>query len=88
MWDAKYQVWELGLTVTAGTILAMPLMWNSETLIEYCGYTNIFIISFAFYIIRFTGEETQKNNHKMAKTNDGFVIRIWIPAGNAAGTCV
>jgi MFS_1 like family len=59
LWDAKYQVWELGLTVTAGTILAMPLMWNSETLIEYCGYTNIFIVSFAFYIIRFTGKESQ-----------------------------
>ncbi|CAB3359026.1 Hypothetical predicted protein [Cloeon dipterum] len=51
----KLEFWQMGLTVTFGLFLTMPLLWNAETLIDYCGFTNIFIATFAFYIIRFIG---------------------------------
>ncbi|XP_059487600.1 uncharacterized protein LOC132203683 isoform X2 [Neocloeon triangulifer] len=51
----RIYTWEMGLTVALGLVFTMPLLWNSETLIDYCGYTNIFIAAFVFYIIRFLG---------------------------------
>ncbi|KAF4526631.1 hypothetical protein B566_EDAN015401 [Ephemera danica] len=56
LWDASSgSVMFLAVTVSLGTLLAVPLLWHSERIIDYCGHTNLFIVAFAFYIIRFTG---------------------------------
>ncbi|XP_047113681.1 uncharacterized protein LOC124790139 [Schistocerca piceifrons] len=44
----------IGLTVTVGALCAIPFLWNAEHVVEYCGHTNLLIIAFIFYIIRFT----------------------------------
>lgn len=43
----------LGLTLTIGSLPAIPLLWNSERVVEFCGYTNLLITAFIFYIVRY-----------------------------------
>lgn len=46
----------LGLNVLAGVLPAVPLLWRAETLVRYCGFSNLLITAFTFYIIRYAGE--------------------------------
>ncbi|KAK7788606.1 hypothetical protein R5R35_014749 [Gryllus longicercus] len=43
----------LGLTLTVGSLPAILLLWNSEKVVEFCGHTNLLIIAFIFYIVRY-----------------------------------
>ncbi|XP_034243093.1 uncharacterized protein LOC117646326 [Thrips palmi] len=45
----------VGLNVLAGVLPAVPLLWRSESLIRYCGSSNLLITAFTFYIIRYAG---------------------------------
>lgn len=44
----------LCLTLTAGALPAVPVMWFSEQVVNYCGHSNLLIIAFIFYIVRYT----------------------------------
>jgi len=30
-------------------------MWYSQHVVDYCGHSNLLIIAFIFYIVRYTG---------------------------------
>jgi len=45
----------LCLTLTAGALPAIPVMWFSQHVVDYCGHSNLLIIAFIFYIVRYTG---------------------------------
>ncbi|XP_039279883.1 uncharacterized protein LOC111045438 isoform X2 [Nilaparvata lugens] len=45
----------LALTFVAGALPSLPFLWFAETIVFYCGHTNLFITAFTFYIIRYTG---------------------------------
>jgi len=45
----------LCLTLTAGALPAVPVMWFSQHVVDYCGHSNLLIIAFIFYIVRYTG---------------------------------
>lgn len=45
----------VGLNVLAGVLPAVPLLWRAESLIRYCGSSNLLITAFTFYIIRYAG---------------------------------
>lgn len=38
-----------------GSIFAIPLIWNGEKVVDILGHSNIFIITFIFYVMRFGG---------------------------------
>ncbi|KAJ9587950.1 hypothetical protein L9F63_018625 [Diploptera punctata] len=42
------------LTLAAGALPAIPFMWFSEHIVDFCGHTNLLIIAFIFYIVRYT----------------------------------
>ncbi|KAJ4443031.1 hypothetical protein ANN_04681 [Periplaneta americana] len=44
----------LCLTLTAGALPAIPVMWFSEQVVDYCGHSNLLIVAFIFYIVRYT----------------------------------
>lgn len=44
-----------GLSLLVTGLLAIPLFWYAERIVDYCGHSNILIIAFSFYIIRFLG---------------------------------
>lgn len=46
----------LCLTLTAGALPAIPVMWFSEQVVDYCGHSNLLITAFIFYIVRYTGK--------------------------------
>ncbi|KAI5634323.1 MFS_1 like family domain-containing protein [Phthorimaea operculella] len=46
---------ELGLTMTAGAIPAIPVLFWAEAVVDYIGHSNVFIIAFTFYCLRYTG---------------------------------
>ncbi|KAF9410041.1 hypothetical protein HW555_010758 [Spodoptera exigua] len=48
-------VTEMGLTLTAGALPAVPALWWAEALVDYIGHSNVFIMAFTFYGIRYTG---------------------------------
>lgn len=45
----------LGLNVLVGVLPAVPLLWRAESLVRYCGFSNLLITAFTFYIIRYAG---------------------------------
>lgn len=45
----------VGLTLSFGALPAIPILWNAERIVDYCGHSNILIASFAVYILRYTG---------------------------------
>lgn len=45
----------VGLTLTIGALPALPILWNAERIVDYCGHSNILIGSFAVYIVRYSG---------------------------------
>ncbi|XP_075214350.1 major facilitator superfamily domain-containing protein SP1173 [Lycorma delicatula] len=45
----------VALTLTAGALPSIPFLCYSESIINYCGHSHLFITAFTFYIIRFTG---------------------------------
>jgi len=71
LWGAvdQYQWWHLfeisdsnytadqvtGLSLLVAGLLAFPLFWFAEKIVDFCGHSNILIISFCLYIIRFLG---------------------------------
>ncbi|XP_045763576.1 uncharacterized protein LOC123866204 [Maniola jurtina] len=46
---------EVGLTMTAGALPAVPALWWAEALVDYIGHSNVFITAFTFYCLRYTG---------------------------------
>lgn len=46
---------EVGLTLTAGALPAVPALWWAEALVDYIGHSNVFILAFTFYGLRYTG---------------------------------
>lgn len=54
IFDMKRSKLHLGLTLTYGALPAIPFLWNSEKVVHYCGHSNLLIIAFIFYIIRYT----------------------------------
>ncbi|KAJ0179368.1 hypothetical protein K1T71_005080 [Dendrolimus kikuchii] len=53
--DLNGTVTEVGLTLTAGALPAIPALWWAEAVVDYIGHSNIFITAFTFYGIRYTG---------------------------------
>jgi MFS_1 like family len=45
----------VGLTVLAGALPAIPVLWYAEHIAGYCGHSSLLIASFAVYILRYTG---------------------------------
>ncbi|PZC75860.1 hypothetical protein B5X24_HaOG205562 [Helicoverpa armigera] len=45
----------MGLTLTVGALPAVPALWWAEALVDYIGHSNIFIMAFTFYGVRYTG---------------------------------
>lgn len=48
-------VTEVGLTLTAGALPAIPALWWAESLVDYIGHSNVFITAFTLYGLRYTG---------------------------------
>uniref|UniRef100_A0A1B6MRW6 Major facilitator superfamily associated domain-containing protein n=2 Tax=Graphocephala atropunctata TaxID=36148 RepID=A0A1B6MRW6_9HEMI len=48
----SYIPWE---SVVLALIPSLLTLWYSEKVVDYCGHSNILIVAFTFYIIRFTG---------------------------------
>lgn len=46
---------EVGVTLTAGALPAVPALWWAEALVDYIGHSNLFITAFTFYGLRYTG---------------------------------
>ncbi|KOB69195.1 Macrophage MHC class I receptor 2-like protein, partial [Operophtera brumata] len=46
---------EVGLTLTIGALPAVPALWWAEALVDYIGHSNVFIMAFTFYGLRYTG---------------------------------
>lgn len=42
-------------SVVLALIPSLLVLWNSEKVVNYCGHSNILIVAFTFYIIRYTG---------------------------------
>lgn len=38
-----------------GALLSVCVVWKADIIIDYCGYSNIFICAFTIYILRYTG---------------------------------
>lgn len=53
--DLNGTIIEMGLTLTAGALPAVPALWWAEALVDYIGHSNVFIMAFTFYGIRYTG---------------------------------
>lgn len=47
---------EVGLTLTIGALPAVPALWWAEALVDYIGHSNVFIMAFTFYGLRYTGK--------------------------------
>ncbi|XP_063979301.1 uncharacterized protein LOC135163637 isoform X2 [Diachasmimorpha longicaudata] len=45
----------IGVILTIGAVPAVLFLWRSEHLVDYCGHSNLLIIAFTMYIVRFTG---------------------------------
>nr|CAD7429569.1 unnamed protein product [Timema monikensis] len=45
----------IGVTLAVGALPAIPFLWWSEKVVDYCGHSNLLITAFTFYIIRYTG---------------------------------
>ncbi|XP_011297698.1 uncharacterized protein SP1173 [Fopius arisanus] len=45
----------VGVVLTVGAVPAIVFLWRSEHLVDYCGHSNLLIIAFTMYIVRFTG---------------------------------
>lgn len=45
----------LNLSWTVLALPAMLLLWNSERVVDICGHSNILMIAFTVYILRYTG---------------------------------
>ncbi|XP_055693493.1 uncharacterized protein LOC129795946 [Lutzomyia longipalpis] len=45
----------VGLTLTVGALPAIPVLWNAEKIVDFCGHSNILIGAFSVYILRYTG---------------------------------
>lgn len=45
----------VGCSVAMGALLSIPVVWKADIIIDYCGYSNIFICAFTIYILRYTG---------------------------------
>ncbi|KAL7293937.1 hypothetical protein TKK_0012667 [Trichogramma kaykai] len=45
----------IGIAMTVGAVPAILFLCKSERLVDYCGHSNLLIIAFVFYIVRFTG---------------------------------
>uniref|UniRef100_A0A1B6JI39 Major facilitator superfamily associated domain-containing protein n=2 Tax=Homalodisca liturata TaxID=320908 RepID=A0A1B6JI39_9HEMI len=48
----SYIPWE---SVVLALIPSLLVLWYSEKVVDYCGHSNILIVAFTFYIIRYTG---------------------------------
>ncbi|XP_054267611.1 uncharacterized protein LOC128989669 [Macrosteles quadrilineatus] len=48
----SYIPWE---SVVLALIPSVLVLWYSEKVVDYCGHSNILILAFTFYIIRYTG---------------------------------
>ncbi|XP_041973029.1 uncharacterized protein LOC121728799 isoform X2 [Aricia agestis] len=45
---------EVGLTLSAGALPAVPALWWAEALVDFIGHSNLFITAFTFYCLRYT----------------------------------
>ncbi|KAL4708813.1 hypothetical protein ACJJTC_011777 [Scirpophaga incertulas] len=52
--DLNGTMLDIGLTMTAGALPALPALWWAEALVDYIGHSNVFITAFAFYCLRYT----------------------------------
>lgn len=44
----------VGLILLVGALPAIPILWHAEKIVDYCGHSNLLIISFATHIVRYT----------------------------------
>ncbi|VVC89159.1 unnamed protein product [Leptidea sinapis] len=44
---------QVGLTMTAGALPALPALWWAEAVVDYIGHSNVFITAFTFYCLRY-----------------------------------
>lgn len=54
--DLNGTVTEVGLTLTIGALPAVPALFWAEALVDYIGHSNVFIMAFTFYGLRYTGK--------------------------------
>lgn len=45
----------VGLTLTVGALPAIPALWWAEVVVDYVGHSNVLIMAFTFYCLRYTG---------------------------------
>lgn len=45
----------VGLTLTVGALPALPVLYWAEAVVDYLGHSNILIMAFTFYCVRYTG---------------------------------
>lgn len=45
----------IGIVLTVGALPGILFLWKSEHFVDYCGHSNILIVAFTMYIVRFTG---------------------------------
>ncbi|XP_044579842.1 uncharacterized protein LOC123261971 isoform X1 [Cotesia glomerata] len=45
----------IGVILTVGALPALLFLWKSEHLVDYCGHSNLLIMAFTMYIVRFAG---------------------------------
>ncbi|XP_050672648.1 uncharacterized protein LOC126970625 isoform X11 [Leptidea sinapis] len=44
---------QVGLTMTASALPALPALWWAEAVVDYIGHSNVFITAFTFYCLRY-----------------------------------
>ncbi|XP_034952618.1 uncharacterized protein SP1173 [Chelonus insularis] len=45
----------IGVILTVGALPAIFFLWRSEHLVDFCGHSNLLIVAFTTYIVRFVG---------------------------------
>ncbi|KAL0268951.1 UNVERIFIED_CONTAM: hypothetical protein PYX00_010719 [Menopon gallinae] len=45
----------VGAAAAVAAFLSLPFVWKANTIVNYCGFSNVFIAAFTFYILRYTG---------------------------------
>lgn len=53
--DLKAPKFLLGMTLTTGALISLPVLMTSEWFIKRIGHVNLMILAFVFYFIRFFG---------------------------------
>jgi len=45
----------VGSSVAVGALVSLLFIWAADFIIDFCGFSNLLITAFTFYILRYTG---------------------------------